>query len=242
VRAGGYGGIQEVCGSSQKPAHKTLIDTHRLPLNLPLRRNFAATPQPHASKRLSGSPMPYSPDTSDVILLSRLAERDQEALLALYRRYQLRVFSLILRITKNRPMSEEILQDVFFRLWSRPEAYGPEKGQLLSWLLVVAKNLSLDRLRGEIRRGSGSVFSLDDLRIEARLPEPDLDQQRSLRAVLDELPPAQREALELIYFEGLTHVELAERTGEPLGTVKTRVRLGMAKLKDALRITSFTWS
>ena len=100
--------------------------------------------------------------------------------MALYTRYRLRVFSLILRIVKDRELAEEILQDVFFRLWSRSEAFLEGKGQFSSWLLVVARNLALDRLRGQIRRGSGIVFSIDDSQMESALCEPDRDLQQSV--------------------------------------------------------------
>lgn len=173
-------------------------------------------------------------ETTDQELLERIAvDRDHDALMALYRRYQIRVFSLILRVLPDRTQAEEVLQDVFYRLWERPEAYSAAKGQLISWLLTVARNLALDRRRAEIRRGAGSLAPAEWA--EDLGAHPNIDLQRAVQQALASLPEAQREALELSYFEGLTNVELAQRTGESLGTVKTRIRLGILKIREALR-------
>ena len=172
----------------------------------------------------------------DSDLLARVARRDHDALMALYRRYHIRVFSLILRILPDRTQAEEILQDTFYRLWERPDAYQADKGQLISWLLTVARNLALDRRRSEIRRGATSLAPAEWAE-DCAAPggSPDIDLQRAVQQALATLPEAQREALELSYFEGLTNTELAQRTGESLGTVKTRIRLGINKIREALR-------
>ncbi len=182
----------------------------------------------------------FSPDQDDSLLLAQLHERQPDALLALYRKYGTRVFSLIYRIVEDRPAAEELLQDTFQRLWERPQMYSAEKGNLLSWLLAVARNLALDYKRKESRRAAHLVldiggeegFNLEHL--PGLGPAIDPDVSRTIRQTLESLPPAQKAALELAYFEGLTHQELAERTGESLGTVKTRIRLGIGKLREAL--------
>jgi RNA polymerase sigma-70 factor (ECF subfamily) len=178
---------------------------------------------------------------SDEQLLARVRSRDGEALLVVYRRYRLRVFALILRILKDRPLAEEVLQDVFQRLWDHPEKYDPAKGQLLAWLLAVARNISLDHKRKESRRAIHHVYPDDVQQLDplpAMNPSLDLAAVQSLRQVLDTLPVEQKTVLELSYFEGLTHPELAEQLGESLGTVKTRIRLGMQKLKQAFHLGS----
>ncbi len=174
------------------------------------------------------------------MLLAQVQEREPDALLALYRKYSTRVFSLLYRIVDDRSTAEELLQDTFQRLWERPQMYSAEKGPLLSWLLTVGRNIALDYKRKESRRAAHLVldiggeegFNLENLPGLGPAADPDLS--RTIRQALDNLPPAQKEVLELAYFEGLTHQELAERTGDSLGTVKTRIRLGIGKLREAL--------
>jgi RNA polymerase sigma-70 factor (ECF subfamily) len=181
-------------------------------------------------------------DHEDAELLAGIARRDSDAFLRLYRKYNTRVFSLVFRILGDRAAAEEVLQDAFYRLWDRSELYQPQKGQLISWLLTVARNLALDHKRKESRRVESSVFAvgedcagidLDTLPEMASLVDPDLS--RSIQGVMAELPGEQKEVIELAYFEGLTHQELSDKLGQSLGTVKTRIRLGLAKLRKALR-------
>ena len=182
-----------------------------------------------------------SPEQDDSFLLAQVEKRDPDALQALYRKYSNRVFSLIYRIVENRSAAEELLQDTFYRLWERPHFYSAEKGTLVSWLLTVGRNIALDHKRKESRRaahhvitpGDGEGFDMENLPEIGALTDPDLC--RSIRQAMESLPPAQKSTLEMAYFEGLTHQELAERTGESLGTVKTRIRLGISKLREALR-------
>lgn len=182
-----------------------------------------------------------SPEQDDSFLLAQVEKRDPDALQALYRKYSSRVFSLIYRIVENRSAAEELLQDTFYRLWERPHFYSAEKGTLVSWLLTVGRNIALDHKRKESRRaahhvitpGDGEGFDIENLPEIGALTDPDLS--RSIRQAMESLPPAQKSTLEMAYFEGLTHQELAERTGESLGTVKTRIRLGISKLREALR-------
>ncbi len=182
-----------------------------------------------------------SPEQDDSFLLAQVEKRDPDALQALYRKYSNRVFSLIYRIVENRSAAEELLQDTFYRLWERPHFYSAEKGTLVSWLLTVGRNIALDHKRKESRRAAhhvitpadGEGFDMENLPEIGALTDPDLS--RSIRQAMESLPPAQKSTLEMAYFEGLTHQELAERTGESLGTVKTRIRLGISKLREALR-------
>lgn len=178
-------------------------------------------------------------DDEDTSLLAQVSRRQPEALLALYRKYKARVYSLVLRVVEDRSAAEEILQDTFFRLWQRPEYFDPNKGPLIAWLLTIARNLALDHLRKESRRIQSCVLTsegtpfLETVPDMAALADPSL--APTLRKALLELPPNQRTAIELAYFEGLTHSELAERLGESLGTVKTRIRLGLLKMREAMR-------
>lgn len=181
-------------------------------------------------------------DQDDVDLLAGIARRDSDALLSLYRKYNGRVFSVIYRILDNRAAAEEVLQDTFYRLWDRSQLYQPEKGQLIWWLLTVARNLALDHKRKESRRMDSNVFSKGELwdgaeldRLPGAASEDDPDLRRTIQRVMEELPDEQKRAIELAYFEGLTHQELSEKLGQSLGTVKTRIRLGLSKLRKAMR-------
>ncbi len=178
---------------------------------------------------------------SDDELMSGLAAGDIGALEALYDRYGSLVFSVGLRVLLDRQLAEDVTQEVFLRLWRRPWAYNPERGRFVSWLMSVTRNRAIDERRRLMRRAVED--SQDD-----GLPElPDVghfmdplaeavlaDERRAVRAALEQLPVAQREVLELAYFAGLSQTEIAARTGDALGTVKTRVRLGMQKLRAVL--------
>jgi RNA polymerase sigma-70 factor (ECF subfamily) len=172
----------------------------------------------------------------DRLLIERIRRREPQALIDAYALYGKRVFSLILRIVHDRQSAEEVLQDTFMRLWTRYEFYDAEKGALLSWLFRVARNGALDFLRKESRRGDFDVVfiegdpELEDLHEEVLSVETAF----AVRDALSALPNAQKRLIELAYFEGLTHSELAEQTGESLGTVKSRIRLGLKKLRDVL--------
>jgi RNA polymerase sigma-70 factor (ECF subfamily) len=180
-------------------------------------------------------------DQEDVELLAGIGRRDSDSLLRLYRKYNARVFSVIYRILNDRPAAEEVLQDTFYRLWDRSHLYRAEKGELISWLLTVARNLALDCKRKESRRAEMNVFlsgedssgiDPETLPALASLEDPDLS--RTIHSALEQMPPEQKAAIELAYFEGLTHQELSDKLGEPLGTVKTRIRLGLSKLRKAM--------
>ncbi|MBI4491420.1 MAG: sigma-70 family RNA polymerase sigma factor [Chloroflexi bacterium] len=178
----------------------------------------------------------------DQQLAALLRHRDERALAALYDRHSRLAFALALRLLRDRERAEEIVQDVFVKLWRQPDAYTPERGQFQAWFLSVVHHRAVDALRawaGERRH----VADTADSDLTEALPDraPALDEQivrQSERDVvgraLSELPAAQREAIALAYFEGLTQSEIAARLGEPLGTVKTRIRTGMLRLRAAL--------
>lgn len=180
-------------------------------------------------------------DKEEAALLLRVRARDPDALIVLYQRYGSRVLSLLCRILEDRSTAEEILQDTFYRLWTRVELFDPTKGSLISWLFTVARNLALDLKRKESRRAGLNVVlegdqtsvcqavSLEGLAVAAQ--EESFDE---VREAMQRLPEDQRKVIELAYWEGLTHEELAVRLGEPLGTVKTRTRLAFKKLREHL--------
>lgn len=174
--------------------------------------------------------------------MERLVLRDLRAFEALYGRYGELVYSTVLRILRDSHMAEDIVQEIFLRLWRRPESYIAQRGRFVTWLATTARNRAVDELRSRGRRYRHETASPEQQ--ERELPasggeDPALtaelsEQRRAILAALAELPAEQRQVIELAYFGGLTQQEIAETLRQPLGTVKTRIRLGMQKLRSAL--------
>lgn len=176
-----------------------------------------------------------------------IGEQESGALEALYDRYSRLVFSTAYRVLNDAGGAEDVVQDVYIRLWQRPDRYVEERGKFLGWLLSVTRNRAIDEIRSRKRRpisesqlrGAEDGTSItDDRPSEAAAREfasaELVDQRQAVRDALKEIPPEQRAAIELAYFKGLTQAEIAEALDTPLGTIKTRIRLGMRKLRDAL--------
>jgi RNA polymerase sigma-70 factor, ECF subfamily len=167
-------------------------------------------------------------------LLARIGQKDQEALSALYDRYSGLVFSEAKRILRDSGAAEEILQDLFYQVWRTSDRFDPAKGSLAGWLLVAARHRAISKLRRknaatEELHGNTVSFGVD---IESHAAQNLLIDK--VRTVMKRLPENQRQALESAYFEGMSHTEIAQKTGEPLGTVKTRIRSAMEALKKVL--------
>src|SRR5215212_8931874 len=163
---------------------------------------------------------------ADEALAERLGDGDVGALEQLYERHSRAVFSLALKLLSEREAAEEIVQETFLKLWQRPDAYSPERGRLIAWLLGVAHHRSVDRLRRRRleQRYGASQQALEPV-VSDRDPVDDVLQSLRGEAVaraLRQLPTAQRVAIELAYLRGMTQVEIASALGEPLGTIKTR--------------------
>jgi RNA polymerase sigma-70 factor (ECF subfamily) len=151
----------------------------------------------------------------------------------LYDRYSAVVYSIALRVLGDAGMAEDLLQEIFMQLWRNPMAFDSDRGALAPWLVAITRNRAIDWLRK--RRPETPVTEVP-LSIEPDLASQ-TDFSRSvgkIRAMLDKMPATQRDVLEMAYFEGLTHSEIAARTGQPLGTVKTRIRSGLLTLRTAL--------
>jgi len=176
-----------------------------------------------------------SSEATDAALVSRVVEGDESALAILYDRYSGVVYSAVKRVLDDAGAAEEILQDIFYQLWRNASSFDPARGSLAGWLLVSARNRAIDRLR---RRGRAAMEELGEnlvafpVHLESQIARTEMITR--VKSLLDTLPPAQREALDFAYFEGMTHSEIAQRTGEPLGTVKTRLRSALGVLKRAL--------
>ncbi len=169
---------------------------------------------------------------NDASLIRRIADGDDTALAILYDRYAGIVYSVAVRILNDVGAAEEILQDIFHQLWRTASNFDSARGTLPGWLLVTARNRAIDRLRRR-RPGDGGTIQENlipfSFNLESSVAQNEL--MARIKAVVAEMPGPQRQALELAYFEGLTHSEIAQRTGEPLGTIKTRLRTGLQTLK-----------
>ena len=181
---------------------------------------------------------------TDLSLLQRIVARDTTALAELYDRHGRLLFSLILRIVRDRGEAEEILQEAFVRVWTRAEKYDARIGGPLPWIVRVARNCAIDRLRARRIRATVDAPSIDLAAVEATAPATgiqtpeaavlDSERRRTLTGALAGLSAEQRQLIEAAFFEGYTHSELAERFGLPLGTVKTRIRAGMITMRKRL--------
>jgi RNA polymerase sigma-70 factor (ECF subfamily) len=180
-------------------------------------------------------------DPTDLSLLQRIAAHDTAALAELYDRHSRLLFGLILRILRDRGEAEESLQEAFVRVWTRAETYDAQMGGPLPWIVRVARNGAIDRLRARRVRAASDSPAPGGRDLEAvpasniQSPEAvvfDAERRRALTDALAGLPAEQRQLIEAAYFEGYTHSELAQRFGLPLGTVKTRIRTGMIAMRQ----------
>jgi RNA polymerase sigma-70 factor (ECF subfamily) len=172
---------------------------------------------------------------SDAALMERIAQRDQTALAALYDRYAGMLSSVLNRILRDTQAAEEILQDIFFQLWRNPSRFHAARGSLPGWLMVIARNRAISRLRRHNPAAGGELSeaaAVSTVNIETAAAQQQLIGR--VKGALENLPAEQRAAIELAYFEGMSHSEIAQRTGDPLGTVKTRLRSAVESLKRTL--------
>jgi len=171
---------------------------------------------------------------SDKELVSRVRAGDQDAMGALYDRYSRLVYAVGLRVLGDSAAAEDVLQEVFMQLWRNPTRFDASRGSLGVWVAVIARNRAIDALRK--RRYESDI---EDIVVSV---EPDLASEadrsraaKNVRDLLNGMHPAQRQAVEMAFFEGLTHTEIAAKIGEPLGTIKTRIRAGLLALRKALK-------
>lgn len=190
--------------------------------------------------------MESSSSEVDVDVLQRIATREEAALAELYDRHSRLVYSLIIRILGSPSDAEEVLQETFVRVWSRADTYDPLLGSPAAWLTRIARNRAIDRLRARRVRGHVAIEpAIQAVDAAPRSGEPvTRDTPETLleggttagvvQTALATLTPAQRTLIEAAFFDGYTHSELATRFGVPLGTVKTRIRTGLAAMRDRL--------
>jgi RNA polymerase sigma-70 factor (ECF subfamily) len=172
---------------------------------------------------------------TDAALIDRIVQRDETALEALYDRYAGMLSSVLSRILRDAQAAEEILQDIFFQLWRTASQFDPSRGSLGGWLMVIARNRAISKLRHHNpAAGEELVENVVSLPFNLESSVAQRELLGKVKGAMDALPKEQRVAVELAYFEGMTHTEIAEKTGEPLGTIKTRLRTAMETLKRAL--------
>ena len=171
-------------------------------------------------------------------LMARTALRDEEAFQALYRAAAPKLFGLVLRILKRRDLAEDCLQDTFVSIWYRAGDYRPDIAQPFTWMAAIARNRALDMVRAApAQREIGTDEVPEDptaMGGDTAEEAAFADEARTLRGCLEELPPKHRQAIALAYFRGLAHSELAQTLREPLGSVKTWIRKGLAQLKRCM--------
>lgn len=179
---------------------------------------------------MAGTQAPNQQD--DAALIARLRARDEHAMADLYDRYSGIVYGVALRVLGDTTAAEDVLQEVFLQLWRRPQAFDADRGKLAPWLAVIARNRAIDLLR---RRPAEDDIS--ELPISTGVNLEDTAGRRlaveKVRGVLTGLPQEQRKALEMAFFEGMTHTEISAKTGEPLGTIKTRIRSALSAVRKA---------
>lgn len=180
--------------------------------------------------RVSGTPGP-----DDAALIAQLRDGDENAMASLYDRYSGVVYGVALRVLGDTMAAEDVLQEVFLQLWRNPHSFDPARGSLAPWLAVIARNRAIDLLR---KRPQQEDEDISELPIATSVNLEDAAAQRQaiekVRSVLAGLPAEQRRTLEMAFFEGMTHTEIAAKTGDPLGTVKTRVRSALLAVRKAL--------
>jgi RNA polymerase sigma-70 factor (ECF subfamily) len=183
-------------------------------------------------------------DGRDAAIVERMARGEADATADLYDRHVRVVYSLALRILQDDGEAEDLAQEVFVQAWQQAARYDASRGTVPAWLLNMTRSRAIDRVRARRVRPEGAPVAIDVL-MESMSAPGDLaadvlagEDAALLRRELAALPVLQRVAIELAYFEGLSHREVAERLDEPLGTVKTRIRMGLLKLRDALAVPS----
>jgi RNA polymerase sigma-70 factor, ECF subfamily len=189
---------------------------------------------PNGSRERSFDRASDSGAVDDQSLLEGVRLKNQKAMASLFDRYGSMVYSVALRVLKDPGHAEDIVQEVFFQVWQNPQAFVARRGSLAAWLLVVTRNRAVDVLRR--RKPSDSV---DDVVLAATENIAVEAERRALmekaRLALAQLSPEQQQSIELAFFEGMSHTEIAERTGDPLGTVKTRIRSALLSVRRAFQ-------
>jgi len=180
---------------------------------------------------------PEPAQESDVLLLKAIAARDEAALAQLYDRYDRILFGLLMRILNNREEAEDVLQETFLQVWRKAADFDEDRGRPFTWLVTLARSRGIDRLRtlaSRERVAEAGAREVSDQISDAATDAFKSEQRGLVSDALAKLPDEQKRPIMLAYFDGLTQTEIATRLGAPLGTVKTRMRTGMIRLRELL--------
>lgn len=196
--------------------------------------DFSPNPAPGSPRSLNEREHRNDQLAEDSHLLKGIRERDQAAMATIFDRYARMAYSVAFRVLGDSAQAEDVMQDVFFQLWQAPESFATGRGSLGAWIAVVVRNRAIDVLRK--RRPSDPV---EEVVLPAGVDvAADVEQHtmvQRIRTLLKGLPAEQRSTVEMAFFDGLTHSEIAERTGDPLGTVKTRIRAALTSVRRAMK-------
>lgn len=179
-------------------------------------------------------------NADDVALIRRMCDADEAALGALYDNWSRSLYSLVVHLLKDPDEAEDVVEETFWQAWRKASSYEPSKGAVSTWLLTIGRRKALDRIRATKRHKEdpvGNERTFADMPSSGKDPSEDMEGselREQVRAALRGLPTEQREVLEMGYFSGMSQTEIADVTGQPLGTVKTRMRLAMQKLREPL--------
>jgi RNA polymerase sigma-70 factor (ECF subfamily) len=209
--------------------------------NAPVRIN-------NQSRQLRANEEAIPEQLSDDRLVTRVAQGDSAALEALYDRYAPTVLGISLKVLGDQALAEDVLQETFWRVWKSAATYQSQRGAVTSWLFRIARNLAIDLYRRRNVRPQALDAEAGSEPILEELPDPNMDvaeqaqsilRNQQVRSVLASLPRVQRQVIEMAYFYGMTRQEIAEATGEALGTIHTRARLALQKLREELDRAEF---
>lgn len=199
---------------------------------------MSTDPYPHdertAHEGLEGRGGAKGSTPSDADLVAAMLRRDQSACGALYDRYSRLVFSVALRVTNDRTAAEDVVHDLFLQLWRAPEKFDGARGQLAPWLAVMARNRAIDWQRKQ----KNNVAPEDVVLTSGCDTASEVEREQivaKVRGILKEMPESQRDVLELAFFKGMTHADIASKTGTPLGTIKSRIRAGLMMIRQAVQ-------
>lgn len=173
----------------------------------------------------------------DKVLIEQVSKGDKSAFKEIYSRFSQVTYNLAFRMLRDREDAEEVVQEIFLQIWNKAKSYDPGRGAVSTWVLNIARSRAIDKIRKVGYRDRN--IEIDEEKVNSNVDVSrnleDRDESKNvIKQALESLPEKQRTAIELVYFEGLTHVEAADKLNEPVGTIKTRIRLGVLKLKDKI--------
>jgi RNA polymerase sigma-70 factor (ECF subfamily) len=173
----------------------------------------------------------------DKVLIEQVSKGDKSAFKEIYSRFSQVTYNLAFRMLRDREDAEEVVQEIFLQIWNKAKSYDPGRGAVSTWVLNIARSRAIDKIRKVGYRDRN--IEIDEEKVNSNVDVSrnleDRDESKNvIKQALESLPEKQRTAIELVYFEGLTHVEAADKLNEPVGTIKTRIRLGVMKLKDKI--------